>query len=331
MKALESIQADRRKQQHSNHPSHSSRDANKVFVNNKTGLKQSLEDFQWTNKANWFDHLVVVGENREEKLETVDDDLTRETFFYERALESANQAVKKLKKLGVPVKRPHDYYAEMVKSDEHMKKVRSELMYEQQQLEIRDERRKTREAKRYGKQVQAEKVKQRTLAKKEAIKDLDKWRSQRKKSGFADDGKAPFEGAGGDVKRKRETRDSKFGFGGKKRVRRFILCCSFKEFVSFLQFRSGGYRGCCPHPLHQCDWGIENFHGVYPCSNALHRPAVVGVSNLFCFRLPNRGEHIPLPRQSGVAAVMSRDRPCYLYSSSLSLSFSFTCLVLRHL
>ena len=66
MKALESIQADRRKQQHSNHPSHSSRDANKVFVNNKTGLKQSLEDFQWTNKANWFDHLVVVGENREE-------------------------------------------------------------------------------------------------------------------------------------------------------------------------------------------------------------------------------------------------------------------------
>ena len=132
----------------------------------------------------------------------MDDDLTRETFFYERALESANQAVKKLKKLGVPVKRPHDYYAEMVKSDEHMKKVRSELMYEQQQLEIRDERRKTREAKRYGKQVQAEKVKQRTLAKKEAIKDLDKWRSQRKKSGFADDGKAPFEGAGGDVKRK---------------------------------------------------------------------------------------------------------------------------------
>ena len=86
MKALESIQADRRKQQHSNHPSHSSRDANKVFVNNKTGLKQSLEDFQWTNKANWFDHLVVVGENREEKLETVDDDLTLETFFYERAL-----------------------------------------------------------------------------------------------------------------------------------------------------------------------------------------------------------------------------------------------------
>ena len=125
-----------------NHPSHSSRNPNKVFVNNKTGLKQSLEDFQWTNKANWFDHLVVVGENREEKLETVDDDLTRETFFYERALESANQAVKKLKKLGVPVKRPHDYYAEMVKSDEHMKKVRSELMYEQQQLEIRDERRK---------------------------------------------------------------------------------------------------------------------------------------------------------------------------------------------
>ena len=80
--------------------------------------------------------------------------------------------------------------------------------------------------------------------------------------------------------------------------------------------------------MYQCDWGIENFHGVYPCSNALNRPAVVGVSNLFCFRLPNRSEHIPLPRQSGVAAVMSRDRPCYLYSSIFySFPFLFTHLV----
>jgi rRNA-processing protein EBP2 len=287
MKALESIKSDR--QQRQKNATTTTTANNKVFVNNKAGLKTSLEDFQWTNKAKWFDHLVIVGENREDTLESVDDDLTRETFFYERALESANVAVKKLKKLGVPVKRPDDYYAEMVKSDEHMKRVRSELMYEQQQLEVRDERRKTREAKRYGKQVQAEKVKQRTLAKKEQIKDLDKWRSQRKKSGFADDGKAPFEGAGGDgMKRKRETRDSKFGFGGKKRVsKRFIItfyflsleCCFV--FVDFL----GGYRGCCPHPLCRRDWSIEHFHGVYSCVNALQRPCGCRRKH-FCFRLP---------------------------------------------
>ena len=52
---------------------------------------------------------------------------------------------------------------------------------------------------------------------------------QTKKSGFADDGKAPFVVRGGDAKRKRETRDSKFGFGGKKRVRYFILFFFSKE------------------------------------------------------------------------------------------------------
>ena len=178
-------------------------------------------DFKWTHKAKWIDHMTITGTNAERVVD-VNDDLTRETFFYERALESANECVRRLKDLGVPVRRPDDYYAEMVKSDEHMKRVRSELLFEQQQLEIREERRKARESKKYGKQVQAEKIKQRTLDKKSQIKSLDKWRKQRQKSGFADDGKAPFEGAGGDAKRKREARDSKYGFGGRKKVRAML-------------------------------------------------------------------------------------------------------------
>ena len=164
--------------------------------------------------------MALTGANTDRVVD-VNDDLTRETFFYERALESANECVKRLKDLGIPARRPDDYYAEMVKSDEHMKRVRSELLFEQQQLEIREERRKARESKKYGKQVQAEKIKQRTLEKKSQIKSLDKWRKQRQKSGFADDGNAPFEGAGGDGKRKRSDRDSKYGFGGRKKVRLF--------------------------------------------------------------------------------------------------------------
>lgn len=175
--------------------------------------------------------MAITGSNTERVVD-VNDDLARETFFYERALESANECVRKLKDLGVPVRRPEDYYAEMVKSDEHMKRVRSELLFEQQQLEVREERRKAREAKKYGKQVQAEKVKQRTLEKKAQIKNLDKWRKQRQKSGFADDGKAPFEGAGGDGKRKRAERDAKFGFGGRKKVRLGVRHCSY--FFAFL-------------------------------------------------------------------------------------------------
>lgn len=188
-------------------------------------------------KAKWIDHMALSGEKGAPHPEDINDDLARETHFYEQALATANAAIRKLKDLGVATRRPDDFYAEMVKSDEHMKRVRAELIFEQTSLETREERRKAREQKRYGKQVQAEKLKERTLQKKESIKSLDKWRKQRKRSGFADDGKAPegFEddapkkrnaresrgggGQHGGASQKREFKDDKFGFGGRKRVR----------------------------------------------------------------------------------------------------------------
>jgi hypothetical protein len=129
------------------------------------------------------------------------------------------------------------------------------------QQETREERRKAREQKRYGKQVQAEKLKERTLQKKESIKSIEKWRKTRKHNDFADDGKAPegFEdvkrrktgaeggktvrdrGGGGqhgggdrtdsrstpDTQAKREFKNDKFGFGGRKRVSFFFFTVFF--------------------------------------------------------------------------------------------------------
>lgn len=88
-------------------------------------------DFAWTHRAKWIDHMVVSGEAGVEGPEDINDDLARETHFYEQALASANVAIRKMKDLGIAVRRPEDFYAEMVKSDEHMKRVRAELIFEQ--------------------------------------------------------------------------------------------------------------------------------------------------------------------------------------------------------
>ena len=196
------------------------------------------KDFGWTKKAAWIDHMVVTGAAGVAPIADINDDLQRETSFYERALASAEVAISKLKALGIPTRRPDDFYAEMVKSDEHMKRVRAELIFEQTKQETTDERRKAREQKRYGKQVQAEKLKERTLAKKDSIKNLDKWRKQRQRDGFEDNGAAPegFDdekrrsksgGGGGqhgrstpETRQKKSFKEEKFGFGGRKRVRR---------------------------------------------------------------------------------------------------------------
>ncbi len=53
---------------------------------------------------------------------------------------AAQQAIRKFEAAGTPWQRPPDYYAEMVKSDDHMAKVKQQLMHEQEQMEAVEQR-----------------------------------------------------------------------------------------------------------------------------------------------------------------------------------------------
>lgn len=72
---------------------------------------------------------------------------------YYQAQSSALAGLRQLDELGVPTQRPEDYYAEMVKNDDHMRRVRQNLLSRQKVLEQREKARKLRELKKYGKKV----------------------------------------------------------------------------------------------------------------------------------------------------------------------------------
>ena len=57
-----------------------------------------------------------------------------------QALSAAQQAVQHFEAAGIPWQRPPDYFAEMVKSDAHMAKVKEQLVYEQRRLEEVEDR-----------------------------------------------------------------------------------------------------------------------------------------------------------------------------------------------
>ena len=57
-----------------------------------------------------------------------------------QALGAAQAAIRRFEKAGTKWQRPPDYYAEMVKSDQHMARVKEQLMHEQQHMEQADER-----------------------------------------------------------------------------------------------------------------------------------------------------------------------------------------------
>ena len=165
-----------------------------------------------------------------------DNDLARELAFHAQALAAAHAATAAAAAAGVPWARPADYYAEMVKSDGHMARVRAQLDWERGQIDGADERRKAREAKQYAKQVQAERKKEKTASRKAAVAGVSKLRADRKRSGFADAGGLDAGAAALDLmdgparaalgrrfdasasrapSAKRAARDTKYGFGGR--------------------------------------------------------------------------------------------------------------------
>lgn len=89
------------------------------------------------------------------------------TCSYKISLWAARHASKLFKDANVPFSRPNDYYAEMLKSDEHMEKIRQKLLDETANIKASEQAKKQRHLKKFGKQVQVEKQKEREKAKKD--------------------------------------------------------------------------------------------------------------------------------------------------------------------
>lgn len=241
----------------------------KIFVNDKAGLLSRLAHIRLKGPGKslaWIEFQdVTVPQHLDPK--EVDDDLKREMTFYGQALAAVKEGFRRLKDSKIPIHRPLDYYAEMIKSDEHMMRIKKKLLEETQAMENSERAKELRHAKKFGKKVQQEKLAEREKSKRD---ELEKVKLLRKKSnskannpdGDNDDddfgisldttddskkngGKSNGGAGKTDVNRKRQTKDSKYGFGGKKRFAKSNTRDSTDDLSSFnpKKMKSGGGRG----------------------------------------------------------------------------------------
>ncbi|KAI6133986.1 eukaryotic rRNA processing [Pisolithus thermaeus] len=219
----------------------------KVEIDNTDALRRIRETIQLDPSLPWTETLVVT---YPETIEVdINDDLSRELAFYKQALHSAERARTLAAKHSLPFTRPSDYFAEMVKSDAHMERIRMNLLGERAGIKKAEEKKKEREAKKFGKQVQIEKQKERERSKKEMTERLKTLK--RKRRGALENAEADgeefdvaVEEAIGDErsskrprkesgkKMSRSTRDAKYGFGGKGRRSKQNTRTSTDSFVS---------------------------------------------------------------------------------------------------
>lgn len=207
----------------------------RLTINNSAAINTSIKRISFiTSQTPFSEHNSLVSK---EPIDVPDpnDDLNRELAFYKVCQAAAVTARDLLKKEGVPFTRPGDYFAEMVKTDEHMEKIKKKLYDEATAKKAAAEARRQRDLKKFGKQVQVAKLQQRQKEKRETLEKINALKKKRKADTSAatededlfdiaiDDSKSDSRkrsrtsGETGGRSTKRQKKDQKFGFGGKKR------------------------------------------------------------------------------------------------------------------
>ncbi|XP_053602784.1 probable rRNA-processing protein EBP2 homolog [Plodia interpunctella] len=221
----------------------------KAYVNNVPDLKAKLKEFKL--KLPWVETLDLVTsvapmapdvalqmqdtaqrrknikENSKGSREydpaqdPVLNEFKRENLIHRQAQAAVLEGIKKLKELGVPTRRPDDFFAEMAKTDEHMQKVRKNLMAKQAAQARTEKVRQLREQKKIAKRVQIDAKLKQAAEKRDMLEQLKRVRKGKSTDlDFLDDnnkGSNKNKGIENKVNKRRAMKDKKFGFGGKKK------------------------------------------------------------------------------------------------------------------
>ncbi|GKA16471.1 probable rRNA-processing protein EBP2 [Tanacetum coccineum] len=116
--------------------------------------------------------------------------------------------------MGIPFLPLTDYFAEMVKTDTHIEKIKGRLLSKKRRIEEAEEQRKARDNKKKAKEVQAHKQKERSdKAKKNKRDGVSPWD---RSSGKAKPSARKDQKGGAGKRKSQEYRDTKNEFGGKK-------------------------------------------------------------------------------------------------------------------
>ena len=144
----------------------------RLTINNITALIKAYKSLS-SSSSSKFSIRQSVTSAAQVEVEDVHDDLNRELAFFKQSLDAVVEARQTLLKEGIPFSRPKDFFAEMVKTDEHMDKIKSRLMEDEANKRAAAEARRQRDLKKFGKQVQIAKLQEREKAKRDTLDQIN--------------------------------------------------------------------------------------------------------------------------------------------------------------
>ncbi|KAH9259982.1 hypothetical protein BASA81_001743 [Batrachochytrium salamandrivorans] len=163
---------------------------------------------------NFVEALAVVQELDEEEQGggkrnkiNPEDDKEREGLFQQIATRAVEQGREAMLKLNIPFYRPHDYMAEMIKSDDHMARVKRRILFEQEKIRAVEARKAAVRNRNRRKEVKKTRTGEKATQKRKAS-DLSQGFREKKKDFNGKDAKR------GDRNERNAAKTKKFGGGG---------------------------------------------------------------------------------------------------------------------
>lgn len=104
---------------------------------------------------------------------SVHDDIKREISLYNMARENVKKGMEILVQAKIPISRPDDFFAEMLKTDEHMAKVKSRLLQQSKKVASFEEKKQRFENKKFHKAIKAYKQGEKHQEKRQNVENIN--------------------------------------------------------------------------------------------------------------------------------------------------------------
>ena len=191
-----------------------------AVVRDSAALASLTKDLRLADFAESLQVVVPASEggNAPAQVADAEEDKDREMAFAAVALRAVKSARAKLDELKIPHVRPTDFMATMLKSDEHMARIKRKLLVERKAMEVVEQRKSARRYKLRSKQVKVQQQEEKAKRKRDAAQIADEFRA---KKGAREDRQGLRSGSSSSQQKSRFGKE-RFGsganYGKKKRL-----------------------------------------------------------------------------------------------------------------
>ncbi|CUV06771.1 unnamed protein product [Cryptosporidium hominis] len=156
-------------------------DRGNKLVLDEEGIKRKISALDYgiqlgMKNVPFIETLAIVDKVGSEEKIDYKDNTKRESYFYSNTLRNVNKGCEILEKMNINWNRPDDMLAEMLKTDQHMKKIKMDLLKQEQKIKAVELKKQKYVEKKFTKKIQVEKKKLRKQETKKNLREIENWK-----------------------------------------------------------------------------------------------------------------------------------------------------------